>query len=190
MRRILFTAIVCCLFLNKAVAQQRLQLIPEKTEVKTPKGNSFRFKTKGTKFLLQWRQGDQFKTLDYTFDTEGADSWLPYLVEENQDFLVVRAGCGSPCWTGFFLPLKNKLSVAIINGYIAYDLYNNYVAYFNKADDLEVLNLKNGKTQSWETQTCKFLFKNPCIDTLYFRKNSVYYKWHDEEKITIKTIRK
>jgi hypothetical protein len=189
--RFIFPLIAILLIKNVASqeAAKGIRLTPEPSLFKTLKGHLIKFKIKDSSFYIQWKAQNDFKTVTYPFDLRGADAWLPNLIEETDDFLVVRAGCGNPCWVGIFLPLKTNSSYQIINEYMGYDLAKGYVAYFNNKEQLEVLNLKTEKTQAFQTDGCASAFKGYCVDTLYFKNNSVYFKWNAQADFNSKTGR-
>ena len=148
------------------------------SDMVTPNGNIIKFKKIGNQSFLQWNRENKLVNLDYAFDLNGADAWLPKFVSENDNYLLFRAGCGSPCWTGFFLPLNKNGTVTTISEYLAYDLNQNYVAYINDKNNLEVLNITSGEKQSFITGYCNSAFKGYCIDTIYFKQKKIYYKWN------------
>lgn len=149
------------------------------SDMVTPNGNVIKFKKIGEQSYLQWNRENKLETLDHPFDLNGADAWLPRFVSENDNYLLFRAGCGSPCWTGFFLPLNKNGNIITINEYLAYDLNQNYVAYINyDTDNLEILNIASGKKQSLVIGNCDSAFKGHCIDTIYFKQKKMYYKWN------------
>jgi hypothetical protein len=185
-----FIFLLVSILIFKNVASQeagkKIQLTPKQSPFKTPQGHLIKFKTNGNIFYIKWKGQNGFKTVDYPFDLKGADAWLPCLIAENDNFLVIRAGCGNPCWVGIFLPLKTNSNYHIINEYMGYDLAKGYVAYFNDKEQLEVLNLKTAKTQAFQTEKCVSAFKGYCVDTLYFKNNSVYLQWNTQAGINSK----
>src|SRR5579875_2798509 len=103
-----------------------IQLTPKISSFKTPKGHIIKFKKKDSNhFYIQWMNGNILKTLDYEFDLQGADAWLPIFVDESENFLLIKAGCGNPCWIGFFLPLNSNYKYQVIHEYFGYDLKYN-----------------------------------------------------------------
>ncbi|WP_291098724.1 MULTISPECIES: hypothetical protein [unclassified Flavobacterium] len=169
---------------NKNYEHSNIEKKPKKDnhlvleDMVTSNGNVIKFKKIGEQSFLQWNRKNKLETLDYPFDLNGADAWLPRFVAENDNYLLFRAGCGSSCWTGFILPLNKNGNVTTISEYLAYDLNQNYVAYLNyDTDNLEVLNIASGEKQSFTTESCDAAFKGYCIDTIYFKQKKICYKW-------------
>ena len=150
----------------------------------TPNGQRIQFFVKDSAYYMQWKQADSIKTVDYTFDlVEGGNSSFPILVTENKNYVLLRHGCGSPCWNGFFLPLYKEGSSFIINNYLAYDLDKELVAYINDKDSLEIYNLRTSTKQTIYLEKCESAFKGYCIDTAYFQNNYFHYSWTPETYI-------
>lgn len=155
--------------------------------IKTPSGRTIKFKTVGKYFYVQWDNNHSLQTLDYKFQTDGADAWFPRFKNESDNYIFLRAGCGSPCWIGIFLPLYKDGKPEIINEYLSYDLDKHYVAYFNyDIDSMEVFNLLTKKKQTFRTGKCESDFKGSCVDTIYFKDNYLYCKWFPETFINSK----
>lgn len=156
-------------------------------DIKTPNGNIIKFKTIGNQFELQWNCNGKTRVLSETFDLNGSKSWYPKFVDESESYIFLRAGCGSPCWQGFFLPINKQGKEIIIHEYLAVDLHQNYVAYINYDNNtLEVLNIKNDKKQSFTIGKCNSAFTGYCIDSIYFEKDKLNYKWIPETYINSK----
>jgi hypothetical protein len=152
---------------------------PDLSDITTPHGNPIKFKRNGDNFQVQWVQNSRLKTFtEYEFEVYGANSWLPRFQDENQEYVLMRAGCGSPCWLGLFLPLTGDRSAKLIHEYLAYDLDQNYVAFLaDDSDSLEVLNLKSARSERFKLATCKAAFKGWCIDTIFFEGQTLKFSW-------------
>jgi hypothetical protein len=144
----------------------------------TPNGQEIKFFVKDSTYYAQWKQADSIRTVDYSFDLiEGGNVSFPILVAENKNYILLRHGCGSPCWNGFFLPLYKAGNQFIKNNYLAYDLDKELVAYINDNDSLEIYNLRSGIKQTMFLDKCESVFKGYCIDTAYFENNYFHYSW-------------
>jgi hypothetical protein len=148
----------------------------------TPMGRVVKFKRIDKEFYLQWESDDTLRTLDYPFLVNGADAWLPRLVSENENYLFFRAGCGSPCWIGIFLPLYKNGHPEVIHEYIATDIDNNLVASVNY-DSIEIINLRTLQKQYFKPGNCESAFLSYCIDKAYFKDNALYYCWSPKTDI-------
>jgi len=162
---------------GKGISKNYLQV----DNFKTPLNHKIKFKKIGDKAYLQWYCDGELRTYDEPFDLKGADAWLPKFMAENNDYILLKAGCGSPCWNGFFLPLKKSLKLKVIGEYLAFDLHQNYVAKVNyDTDQIEVENIITSKTQSVATEVCEAVTKAVCIDTIYFEPKKIVTKWFRE----------
>jgi hypothetical protein len=156
------------------------KLLPDLSDIKTPKGHLIKFKKTDKVFYIQWQTNDSLRTLDYPFDLNGADAWFPRLIDENEDYLLLKAACGNPCWIGIFLPLYKKGIPQIVHEYIAVDLNSDLVASINDTDSIEILNLKTSRRQSFNPGKCESSFPGGCMDTAYFKDNIFYYNWTED----------
>lgn len=148
---------------------------------KTPLNRKIQFKKIGNKAFLQWYCEGKLQTYKEPFDLEGAQTWIPWFIAENNDYILLKSGCGSPCWIGYFLPLKKSLKLKIINEYLAFDPTQNYVAKINyDTDSIEVENIITSKIQSIKTEKCEAAFKAYCIDTIYFIPKGIITEWRRE----------
>jgi hypothetical protein len=153
----------------------------------TPNGQEIRFLVKDSKYNVQWRQGDSLKTLNYFFNlAEGGHTSFPSLIAENKNYVLLRSGCGNPCWLGLFLPLYKGGKPQIVNEYIAFDLNSDLVAFISNTDSIAILNLKKFDKQYFNPGKCESAFPGYCIDTAYFKNNTFYYSWNSETTIRSK----
>ena len=144
----------------------------------TPSGREIKFFVKDSAYYMQWKQAGSMKNVDYSFDlVEGGNVSFPILVSENKNYVLLRHGCGSPCWNGFFLPLYKGGNQFIKNNYLTYDLDKELVAYINDNDSLEIYNLRTSLKQTVFIEKCESAFKGYCIDTAYFQNNYFHYLW-------------
>lgn len=152
------------------------------SDFRTPQGYAVKFKQVNNQFYLQWETNDSLRTVDYPFPVGCADARLPKLKSENKNYLVMRAGCGNPCWVGFFLPLNRNARPAIIHEYIAFDLNNHLVASIN-IDSIEITNLITLKKQCFKPGNCESAFIGYCVDKAYFKNNILYYNWTPQTRM-------
>jgi hypothetical protein len=150
----------------------------------TPKGRKIIFVVKNNKYFIQWQQEDSLKTLNYPFDfIEEGNSSFPRFMEENEDYVLLRSGCGNPCWFGIFLPLYKAGQPKIVHEYIAVDLNSDLVASVKSSDSIEVLNLRTFDRQYIYPGKCESAFLGYCIDTAYFKEKYLHYVWTSETYI-------
>lgn len=154
--------------------------VSSKLLISTPNGHIIKLGRKGENFYLQWMQDNQLKTLDSAYySIEEGQAWTPVFVQENEDYIVLQAGCGSPCWIGIFLPLHNNDQPKVINEYLAFNLKSALVASINN-DSIEIINLKSSSKNSYYPGKCESAFPGYCIDTSYIKDNKFIYSWTPE----------
>jgi hypothetical protein len=133
-------------------------------------------------YLLQWGDSLNLRTFPDTFNLDGHESWIPKFIDENEDYIVVRKGCGNPCWIGYFLPINDSIKPTSIFEYLDYDLESDLVAYI-KDKNIEIVNLRSGQTEVHGTKDCISSFIDYCIDSLSIKNRILSYKWIPETKI-------
>jgi hypothetical protein len=147
------------------------------TYLTTPKGNVFKFRTNEGIFQLQWFQKGKWKHCEYKFIVNGPEAHKPKFIAENDKYVLLRAGCGNPCWIDLFFPLNEGATATIINEYLAYDLNQDYVVSINNDNKLQVYNLKTHQFETIKTPKCESDFSPYCVDTIYFQKKQLKFKW-------------
>lgn len=149
--------------------------------ITTRRGTTIRFIPADSTYSISWTRNKKRNILqDERFRLEGADGWFPRIQDEHKDYIVMSAGCGNPCWYGIFLPLYGTGKARVIGSYLGYDLDQHYVACFDcsgKSGAIAVLNLKTSRRERFRTGHCRSAFAPYCIDTLYFKGKSLYYRW-------------
>lgn len=133
-------------------------------------------------YYIQWGNSTKMKTFPEKFNLEGAEAWIPRLIYENNDYLVMRGGCGNPCWVGYFLPLHEGSKPQMIHEYLGYDLENHLVAYVSD-NSIEILNLKTNSIEVHKTKGCVSAFIGYCIDSLSIKNRTLKYKWIPDSRI-------
>lgn len=147
------------------------------TYLTTPNGNVFKYRTYEGIFQLQWNQKGKWKHCEYKFVVNGPEAHKPKFIAENDKYVLLRAGCGNPCWIGFFFPLNEGANATIVNEYVAYDLNQDYVVSISNENKLQLLNLKTHQFETIKTPKCESAFSPYCIDTIYFQKKQLKFKW-------------
>lgn len=151
------------------------------TYLTTPKGNIFTFRTNQGLFRLQWNQKGKWKHLEYKFQVRAAMADQPTFVAENDRYVLLKAGCGNSCRIGFFFRLEEGRDASVIDNYLAYDLDQDFVARISNDNKLQVLNLKTHKTVTIKNPQCESKFSRHCVDTIYFQKKQLKFKWKSKE---------
>ncbi|BDD04461.1 hypothetical protein [Aureibacter tunicatorum] len=111
---------------------------------------------------------------------------------DNDNYLFVRYGCGSPCWGGKILSLNNNQGTRDYKMYLFVDSVKNIIVY---PEDGEYLVLENFAINKRSKVKFEFCQKSPTIynliDTIYSTSNksvTVKYISNDCDKTKIKDI--
>ena len=128
--------------------------------IQTPRNKIINFKlVNDSCYVLQWGNRNNLRMLDDTFFLNIQESWQPRFISENQDYIVMRSGCGNPCWIGYFLPLDYSIDPIIISEYLDFDLDNDLVAYPSKSSNgIEILNIRTKQKELHPLKNCNSAF--------------------------------
>jgi hypothetical protein len=128
-------------------------------------------------YIVQWGNSLKLNTCPDTLHLDGHETWIPELIAENKDYIVLRQGCGNPCWVGYFLPLNESDTPRYIHEYLDFNLKNNLVAFIKSDNIIEIVNLKTSLTEDHKTKNCTSAFPGYCIDSLSVKDKILKYKW-------------
>jgi len=155
--------------------------------MKTPLGRSIKLKLiNDSSYMIQWGDSLKLKTYPQTFLLDGHKTWIPQYISENKDFIVMRQGCGNPCWVGYFLPINDSLKPHTIHEYLDFDLDNNLVASIKDSNIIEVKNLKTNSIENHILNGCNSVFLGYCIDSLTIKNGILKYNWIPKTTINSK----
>jgi hypothetical protein len=149
----------------------------------TIKGNYLLYHVKNDSVTLEYGNKSIHRLFPYKIECEIADSRIPGYEWDSQDFIVLRYGCGSPCWGVFVLPLDSINSIRNIMYEMAFDPDNNEVCYlgFEKYDNLIVENLKTKKSiivlLPFKSDHGEFM--GAWIEDVTIKNNKLYYRYSD-----------
>jgi hypothetical protein len=147
-------------------------------KTKTPLGAILKLKIiNDSSYVVQWGNSFKLKTCPDTLHLDGHETWIPEFIAENKDYIVLRQGCGNPCWVGYFLPLNDTIKPRYIHEYLDYDLKNNLVAFIKGDNIIEIINLKTSLKEDHATLSCTSAFLGYCIDSLSVKDKILKYKW-------------
>lgn len=153
---------------------------------KTKSGAVVRLKiANDSTFYMQWGNLSKMRTFPEKFNLSGVEAWIPRLIDENKDYLVMRQGCGNPCWVGYFLPKNENTKPHMIHEYLGYDLENHLVAYIND-NSIDILNLRDNSVEVHKTRGRTSAFIGYCIDNLSLKKGTLKYIWYPDSWINSK----
>ena len=149
----------------------------------TKNGNFIKYHKMNDFVTLEYGNNSFHKILDIQFPCQTADSWIPHLEWDNNDFLALKYGCGSPCSGVWMLPLDTANQVRNIMYVMAYDSKTNLIAYLDNATYLFLI-VENLKT--CQRKKIEFPFKTDheefigyWIDEVSINGNKLYYKYSD-----------
>jgi hypothetical protein len=146
--------------------------------VTTPNGVLIKFKINNdSSYLIQWGDSLTLRTYPQTFKWDGHEIRIPWYIGENKDYIVMKQGCGNPCWIGYFLPLTDSIEPRSIYDYFDYDLDNNLVAFPKDTNIIRIVNLKTNLTEDHTTYGCRSAVLGYCIDSLSIKDKTLRYKW-------------
>ena len=150
---------------------------------KTPLGKTINFKIiNDSCYVIQWGNSLNLKTFPDTLKLDGHEAWIPRYITENKDYIVLRQGCGNPCWVGYFLTLNDSINPQYIHEYLDFDLKNNLVVYIKDNENIGIVNIKTGLTEDYKTKKCGSIFPGYCIDIISLKNKTLKYIWYPKTK--------
>jgi hypothetical protein len=178
-----FLLFVHCSMSNKNNALTKQSPLIEKTDtsksVILPNGSFYRFVYQSeSKYRIEWGN-KQFKSISKdTFEYTGNGTL--YLLEANNEAIILMQSCGMSCKYSVVLPLSPKLREQTYLFTIALDSKNNVIAYLpeDQQNFIIVKNYLNGKAMEIkENDLCPAASSGECLDTCYFDKSYLIIKW-------------
>jgi hypothetical protein len=148
----------------------------------TPESNYFDFKKiADDKYLLEWGNKNLSRILLDTFYCESPSTSRPTFEKENQKYIVLRFGCGSPCWGTIFLPLNEKQEPKKIHYHYDFDLERDLVIYLDSDESNPTITTYNLITKNILKHKvdfrCESAIPTYCLDSLWINRDKVYYRW-------------
>ena len=137
-------------------------------------------------YVVQWGNSLKLKTCPDTLHLDGHETWIPEFIAENKDYIVLRQGCGNPCWVGYFLPLNDSVKPRYIHEYLDYDLKNDLVAFINNKNNIGIINLRTGLTEDHKTKNRTSVFPGYCLDSLSVNDKTLNINGFQEQKLILK----
>ena len=129
-------------------------------------------------YEVRWSRGSLHRSTSQRITPTGGGE-PAHLWWESTQFVVLRQGCGSPCWFAIVLPLDPQEPDRLYLYPMAYDRQRNLLAYLG--DDVRSVvaeNLVTHKTLTVPlTPMCSSLFPGWCIDDPTFLEDSIHLRW-------------
>ena len=129
-----------------------------------------------TSYIISWGNKKFHRNLDEK--TIGADAWYPRYEYSNDSVIILRAGCGNPCWYALILPLNKNKQIRRVDFPEGYDMKNNLIVYLGNNDTLIVIeNYLDGKRKAIIGKNCGSSFNGYCIDSISINNRQFYMRW-------------
>jgi hypothetical protein len=152
----------------------------------TINGNYIVYHVKNDSATIEYGNKSFHRLFPYKIECQIADSRIPHFEWDTHDFVVLRYGCGSPCWGIFILPLDSVSAVRHLMYEMAFDAENNLVAYLD-CDTYTSLIIENLKTK--QSRRIEFPFKTDhgefigfWIEDISVKDNMLYIKYYNPNK--------
>jgi hypothetical protein len=138
-------------------------------------GNFLRYRMKENSIWVHWGND----SVSRWWDTKTTPDWFRYSLDfEMKNFLALRAGCGSPCWTITLLPLSQNDSVQEYHFDLAHDSKNNLICISGGNDCLTILSaLTKKKTEIHLDSIQPWVWPGGTIDSISFVNEQLFVRW-------------
>lgn len=159
----------------------------------TLNGNYLKYHMQGKVAQMEYGNNHFQRYLPEEYSCDLSDARIPKFKWDNNDFICLKYGCGSPCWGVKILPLNINDSIRNIMYDLAWDPGNNILVYLGEPDynSFIIENLKSKTRQKVElSQKCDETFLGYCIDSISVNKKELYYRFaitnnfDDNKKLT------
>ncbi len=128
---------------------------------------------------VQWGNQTFSRQLKEEFYCDGPPNAIPWIDRSSNKYIVMRRGCGSPCWYFYVLPLAKEQSIT--NGMfdLDMDLEKEQIVYIdNHSLTIEQLSTHRKQTVIPKID-CKAVFLGFCVDSIQLANNKLYIEWVD-----------
>jgi len=149
-------------------------------------GNYVKYKVNGDSVSIEYGNKYFQHAIPIKYSCKLADARTPQFKWDNNDFICLKYGCGSPCWGVLLLPLNSKDTIRQIGFDLASDPINNMLVYLDNLEynKLVVENLKTHDIQIIKfTKKCSSAFIGFCLDSVSIRKNKLFYRFAEPNTI-------
>lgn len=150
---------------------------------KSTNGNFILYHVANNSAFIEYGNKSFHRSLPDKYDCEIADAWMPHFEWDSHDFVILRYGCGSPCWGILVLPLDSVKPVRNLMYEMAFDSDNNLVVYLD-CENYNSLIIENLKT--YQARRIEFPFKTDhgefigsWIDSISIKDKKLYYQYSD-----------
>jgi hypothetical protein len=149
----------------------------------TANGNFIMYHVANKTATIEYGNKSFKRSLPDKYDCQIADAWIPHFEWDTHDFMVLKYGCGSPCWGILILPFDSIIPVRNLMYEMAFDSANNLVVYLdcNNYSCLIIENLKTSQAMRVELpfKTDHGEFIGYWIDSISIKDKKLYYQYSD-----------
>lgn len=139
-------------------------------------------------YQILWGKQNNLKTYKETFEAY-SDASIPKLKTETKNFLILRYGCGNPCWGCVTLPKDSLFKPQDMMYDMGYNSENDLLAYWNyekKGLTITVRSLKTEKEKDFLLcDTCFSAASIYCLNSVKLYSNKIYFKWNSTRNDSI-----
>ncbi len=132
-------------------------------------------------YQILWGKKGNLKIYEDTFE-KYSDAAIPKLKMETKNFLILRYGCGNPCWGCIVLPKNPLFKPQDIMYDEDYNYENDLLAYWNYEKEGLTMTVRNLKTEKEKDfllcDTCFSAASEYCLNSVKLYSNKVYFKWN------------
>jgi hypothetical protein len=147
--------------------------------IRTPGNVTIEFVREGAgDYEIRWSRGPLHRSTSQRIAPTGGGE-PAYLWWESKQFVVLRQGCGSPCWIAVVLPLDARQEDRLYWYPVAYDRDRNLLAYLGEdVRSVVAENLVTHRTQVMPvTPLCSWAFPGWCVSNVEFRADTMHVRW-------------
>ncbi len=152
-------------------------------------GSFLRYFCEGENMFIEYGNEQFKKIMKDTFLCTDSYVGIPRQWWDNEDFICLQFGCGSPCWGSNILPLNEKDTVETYLYQYGYDEKRNLIIYLDyeaKKDKPFVVakNLKSKGIEKTEFDACDDVaFMGYCIDSISYKNGELYLQTRNVEEL-------
>ncbi|MEM9887417.1 MAG: hypothetical protein AAF849_16095 [Bacteroidota bacterium] len=188
----------CDSIVDKSVERKKAILSSMETERKNweydwgferEQGSFLRYICEGENMFIEYGNKDFKKIMEDTFPCTDPYTAIPRLWWDNNDFICLRFGCGSPCWGTKILSLNKEDTVQTYMYQYGYDDKRNVIIYleYEVETDKQLLvarNLKSKEIKEIEFEACdNVAFIGYCIDSVSYQRGELFLRTRNEEEL-------
>ncbi|MEM6963691.1 MAG: hypothetical protein AAF573_02925 [Bacteroidota bacterium] len=150
-------------------------------------GRFLKYFCEGDNLFIKYGNNDFEKIFKDTFLCEMPYVRIPMLWADDEKRILLRFGCGSPCWGLYELPLNQKDTIEQYMYHYDYDTENNiliHISYHDPKDEYVLMarNLSTKEYEIIEIENCD-TFLCYCIDSISFNNRELYVRSRTKEEM-------